>query len=107
MGQSTRHVDADIRSANLAVGTRAFEGATLSGTVLLDGASFDHCRFQEAVLVYAGGAPPRIKDCVFEGVSFQFQGAAARSLALLQAMSSPSSGLKDIFKASFPRLFGH
>jgi hypothetical protein len=44
---------------------------------------------------------------MFEGVSFQFQGAAARSLALLQAMSAPSSGLKDVFKASFPRLFGH
>jgi hypothetical protein len=107
VGQPTHQVDADLRSAGVAAGTRAFECETLSGTVLLDGASFDHCRFQKAVLVYTGGDPPRIKDCVFDGVSFEFQGAAARSLALLQAMSSPSSGLKDIFKASFPRLFGH
>ena len=87
--------------------SRSFEGKMLTGPVLLDGASFERCRFRKAVLVYTGGEPPRIHDCAFEEVAFQFQGAAGRTLGLLQAMSSPSSGLKDVFKASFPRLFGH
>lgn len=84
-----------------------FEDETLSGEVLLDGASFERCRFQRAVLVYTGGVPPEIRSCEFEAVAFEFQGAAGRALALLQAMAAPTSGLKDVFKASFPRLFGH
>jgi hypothetical protein len=33
--------------------------------------------------------------------------AAGRTLALLQAISAQSSGLRNIFKASFPRLFAN
>jgi hypothetical protein len=80
---------------------------SLTGQILLDGCVFERCRFERAVLVYRGGTPPTISACAFDGVSFQFQDAAARTLALLQAMSAPSSGLSAIFKASFPRLFGN
>lgn len=80
---------------------------TVSGRVLLDGGDFDHCRFRRATLIYCGGAPPRIEGCSFEGVTFEFDGAAARTLAVLKAMASPSSGLRDVFKASFPTMFGH
>ncbi|MBU1378000.1 MAG: hypothetical protein KKE02_01470 [Alphaproteobacteria bacterium] len=83
------------------------EGKTFTGRVLLDGSSFERCRFQRAVLIYAGGAPPRLSDCVFTDATFEFQGAAARTLTFLQAMSAPSSGLAAVFKASFNRLFGH
>lgn len=85
----------------------AFANRTLTGLVLLDGGRFENCRFRKAVLVYRGGPPPSIDGCSFEGVSFRFDDAAARTLALLKAMSAPSSGLAPIFKASFPSLFGH
>jgi hypothetical protein len=86
---------------------RAFEGEALSGRVILDNATFERCKFQSAVLVYTGGVPPTIRNCSFEKVSFEFDGAAGRTLAMLQAMSSTSSGLRQVFKASFPRIFGH
>jgi hypothetical protein len=107
VSRSFSHLSPAVRPAEPDGGPRSFESETLSGTVLLDDARFDRCRFRNAVLVYAGGAPPRIENCGFEDVTFQFQGAAARTLGLLQAMSAPSSGLRDVFKASFPRLFGH
>lgn len=87
--------------------TSRIQGQTLTGRVPLDGRSFDACRFQQAVLVYSGGPLPRIANCTFDGATFEFEGPAARSMALLQAMSASSSGLRDIFKASFPKIFGH
>ena len=86
---------------------KAIEDETLSGRVRLDNTSFLRCRFREATLVYAGGTPPQIRDCSFEGAAFEFTGPAARTLALLQALSAPSSGLRDIFKASFPKVFAN
>jgi hypothetical protein len=80
---------------------------TLTGQILLDGCTFERCRFEGAVLIYRGGTPPVIAGCAFDRVNFQFQDAAGRTLALLQAMSAPSSGLSAIFKASFPRLFAN
>jgi len=82
-------------------------GRHLTGRVVLDNTTFEACVFQGAVLVYQGGPPPSIRDCTFQGVSFKFEGAAGRTLALLQAMSAQSSGFRDLFKASFPKLFGH
>lgn len=87
--------------------TAPVRGRTLSGRIALDGRSFEGCRFQQAVLVYSGGALPHIANCTFDRTTFAFEGAAARSMALLQAMSAHSSGLRDIFKASFPKIFGH
>jgi len=89
------------------LGPREVHDRTLSGRIQLDGSSFEHCAFQKAVLVYSGGVPPKIAGCTFDDVSFQFVGPAGRTLALLQAMTRPSSGLADIVKASFGRIFGH
>jgi hypothetical protein len=86
---------------------RAFQDQTFGGRVIIDGATFERCRFRGAVLVYTGGAPPSIQGCSFEDVSFEFAGAAGRTMGVLKAMSAPSSGLRDVFKASFPRIFGH
>ncbi len=79
----------------------------MSGRIVLDNVNFEHCRFQSAVLVYRGGLPPTVRNCTFENVSFEFEGAAGRTLALLQAMSSTSSGLRNVFKASFPKIFSN
>lgn len=86
---------------------REVHGQLLSGRVVLDNANFEQCSFQEAVLVYAGGPPPTIRDCSFKNITFEFEGPAGRTLALLRAMSSPASGFREVFKASFPKLFGH
>jgi len=68
---------------------------------------FRRCTFQSAVLVYSGGVPPHIQDCTFRDSTFEFSDAAGRTLAFLQALSAPASGLRAVFKASFPKLFGH
>jgi hypothetical protein len=86
---------------------RSVEDETLTGWVRLDNTSFVRCRFHHAVLVYAGGPPPQIRDCAFENSTFEFAGPAGRTLALLQALSTRSSGLRDIFKASFPKIFAN
>jgi hypothetical protein len=90
-----------------APGAREVRGQRLTGRIVLDNTRFEDCVFQSAVLVYAGGPPPSIRGCTFRNVSFEFAGPAGRTLAFLQALSRRSSGLSDIFKASFPRLFGH
>lgn len=86
---------------------RTFIDQDLTGRVLLDGGTFERCRFKEAALVYVGGEPPSLVNCSFRGVSFEFNGAAGRTVAFLQGMSAPKSGLSSVFKATFPRLFGH
>ncbi|TAJ73286.1 MAG: hypothetical protein EPO51_06520 [Phenylobacterium sp.] len=106
MGRSEIHLPADW-SKSAAGPSNRYEGKTFTGRVLLDGASFERCEFKGAVLIYAGGVPPRIANCSFVQTSFEFQDAAGRTLAFLQAMAAPSSGLSAVFKASFARLFGH
>lgn len=86
---------------------RSYAGERFTGEVLLDGGVFERCTFVKASLRYAGGAPPVLQDCVFESVSFEFVGAAGRTLTFLKAISSPRSGLSDVFKASFPYRYGH
>lgn len=88
-------------------GPRSVEDEILSGRIALDNTSFVRCRFRNAILVYAGGAAPQIRDCSFENATFEFAGAAGRTLALLQALSAQKSGLRAIFKASFPKIFAN
>ena len=105
MDRSVGHLT--VENPNNLVDPRRFVGEELTGRILLDGGSFERCTFQGAALIYLGGAPPQLMNCSFRDVSFEFQGAAGRCLAFLQALSSPSGGLSSMFKASFPRLFGH
>lgn len=86
---------------------REYKDEVLTGRVRLDNASFSGCTFRNATLVYAGMGSVHLGGCTFEGTVFEFDGPAARTLGFLQAMSHPASGLKDILKAAFPRLFGH
>ncbi len=107
MGRTTDPIIAEAWGSARQAGASEVRNQTLTGRVPLDGRSFDGCRFEQAVLVYSGGPLPRIANCAFDRTTFAFEGPAARSMALLQAMSAPSSGLRDIFKASFPKVFGH
>ena len=87
---------------------QTFEDETLSGRVLLDERRFVRCRFESAVLVYTGqGAPPRLEDCTFVRSRIEFEGAADRTLAFLQAMAKADSGLRGVVRATFATLFGH
>ena len=86
---------------------RERRGEVLTGRIRLDDASFVDCCFRKATLLYAGLGPTRISGCTFEDSLFEFDGPAANALAFLQAMSNPRSGLRDIVKASFPRIFAH
>jgi hypothetical protein len=86
---------------------RTFTDQELTGRVLLDGGTFERCRFRKASLVYIGGAAPTLVSCSFHEVSFEFSGAAGRTVAFLKAMAAPKSGLSSVFKATFPSLFGH
>jgi hypothetical protein len=100
-----------VPSRNTAPGepaaSREYRNETLSGRVRLDHGVFVGCRFRGATLVYAGIGPTQISDCAFEDTLFEFDGPAASALAFLQAMSHPASGLRDVVKASFPRIFAH
>lgn len=107
MGRAAASTSSIARQAPRPGGGLAFKDETLEGRIQLDDRTFEGCRFEHAVLVYSGGRPPHIQGCEFRDVTFEFQGAAARSLAFLQAMSTPASGLRSIFKASFPTLFAH
>jgi hypothetical protein len=100
-------VSSAVRSSDTDEGPLNLTDKTLSGRVPLDSRTFERCRFKNAVLVYSGGPPPSIVNCSFEEVGFEFQGAAGRTLALLQALSAPRSGFREIFKATFPKMFGH
>jgi hypothetical protein len=79
----------------------------LTGRIRLDNASFTHCTFRRATLIYAGVGPTQLRGCTFEETLFEFDGPAANALGFLQAMTHPSSGLRDVARASFPRIFAH
>lgn len=51
--------------------------------VNVDGQQFKRCTFQNARLVFAGGALPTFIDCRFSGVSLAFAGGAANTIAFL------------------------
>ncbi len=104
MKQYLQEFSTDLKPA---AARRHHKGETLTGKVALDDSVFEDCVFSDAQLAYSGGVAPTIQGCSFHNVTFEFAGAAGRTLQLLQAFSAPSSGLAQIFKASFSRIFGH
>ena len=58
-------------------------------------------------LVYRGVMGLGLNGCRFQNVRFEFEGPAANTLAVLQAMTAPNSGLREVVKRSFPILFAH
>ncbi len=80
---------------------------TLMGEVELDGNEFDNITFSAALLIYRGGTPPSLNGCNFTDFKFQFQGAAANTVAFLKAMAAPNSGLQSVVRDTLPGLTAH
>ena len=55
--------------------------------VALDGNEYCGCKFVRCTMVYAGGTPPTMVDCLFTQSSWEFDGAAARTIARTSGMS--------------------
>ncbi|WP_022681622.1 hypothetical protein [Sphingobium bisphenolivorans] len=83
-----------------------YEGQQLSGNVELDGNRFIKCRFEHATLIYRGGEPPQLSECVFDPAQIEFQNAAANTVRLLGAMAQPNSGLRYLAARMFWQILG-
>lgn len=59
-----------------------------SESVPVDGQEFKSCTFNDATLVYGGGALPTFVNCQFSGVSLHFEGAAGKTLQFLSGLSA-------------------
>ena len=78
-----------------------FEGQTVE----LDGNRYTRCKFTNCTIVYGGGAIPVLAHCDFKGETWRFEGAAERTLILLQEFSRAGSGFEALVKGCFPALF--
>jgi len=65
----------------------------------MDGKSFNNCVFQQCNLVYSGGNPPVLNGCSFNNCSWQFGGAAARTLGFFAGLYS--GGFDQMVEATF------
>ena len=65
---------------------------TARDSVATDGVRFIDCRFEGANLVYSGGEHPLFERCAFSNASWEFAGAALRTIQLLQAINASPGG---------------
>lgn len=68
----------------------------------IDGKSYRDCHFDEVTFTYAGGLMPSFDNCEFTSIRLVFNGPAANTLTLLQAMARRGSGFHTIFDQMFP-----
>ena len=54
--------------------------------VFLDGNAYRGCKFIGCALVYNGGKPPTMVDCLFDNVKWEFDGAAGRTIQFMSAL---------------------
>jgi hypothetical protein len=78
-----------------------------SEIVDIDAGEFLECEFRGTTLRYSGGEPPRIIRCKFSDTRFAMEGAAARTVAFLQAMASTRSGVQHVVREMFAVLFAN
>jgi hypothetical protein len=57
-----------------------------------DGVHFIDCRFDRAKLIYSGGAQPSFEGCSFSNATWEFAGAALRTIQLLQSINASPGG---------------
>ncbi len=76
-------------------------------TIEVDGHKYTKCTFQNCVLVYSGGEPPNFNGCTLDKIQVVFRGPAKNTVALLQAMSRPSSGFQQLIARTFSSLGKH
>ena len=79
---------------------------TLGGRVALDGKTFIDCEFQNAQLVYKGGAQPGFANCRFIQSRFEFTEAAANTVNLLRGMLQARSGMRTFVTGMIPEIDG-
>jgi hypothetical protein len=78
-----------------------FEGQTVE----LDGNTYIRCNFIGCTIVYSGGGIPKLQHCDFSNETWRFEGAAERTLILLQEFSRAGSGFEALVRGCFPTLF--
>lgn len=61
-------------------------------TVTTDGITFVECSFERANLIYCGGDQPRFERCRFSYTTWEFTGAALRTVELLRAINGSPGG---------------
>ena len=86
----------------MAVVDKTFEGKTF----VIDNREFVRCQFTRCKLIYRGAKPPSFQGCNFWGTQFSFEGPAGNTLAFLQSLSDPGSGLQPIVLEMLPALRG-
>ncbi|MEA3061908.1 MAG: hypothetical protein QOJ94_1689 [Sphingomonadales bacterium] len=67
----------------------------------VDGGTFVNCDFRSAILLYGGGEHPKLEECTFGDVGWHFEGAALRTIQLLQLIGGSAEGqkfIKDLFQ---------
>lgn len=83
---------------------RIVRNQTFGNTAVpLDGITYDACSFVECRLVYSGTGQVGLTNCSFRGCSFGFEGAAANTVAFLNALAS-DPGLRMAVPAILPNL---
>jgi hypothetical protein len=76
-----------------------------SQTIDLDGNRYVRCNFNKCTMIYSGGAIPVLQHCNFTGETWRFEGAAERTLTLLQEFSRAGSGFEALVRGCFPALY--
>ena len=72
----------------------------ISGDVEVDGRTFINCRIDNVRLRYAGGALPVFENCQATAITWYFQGAALRTIQLLQ-MQNLEGAAQDMIDGLF------
>ena len=77
------------------------DGCTFAGTTIrLDGQRFHRCRFDRCQLVYSGGELPSLDGCEFQDCRWMLDGAAARTMSLMQAMIEHGGPMAELVQNS-------
>ncbi len=73
-------------------------------TITLDGNVYNHCEFQECKMVYSGGTLPNLSNSHFNGCSWTFDDAAARTISLMTALYAGGAG--GLIEGTFENIRG-
>lgn len=76
--------------------------------IRLDGNTFAQCQFENCVMEYGGGPPPRIVKCTFHGCQWSFTEAASNTVAFLQGVyHGMGDGGRQLVEQTFENIRKH
>jgi hypothetical protein len=81
---------------------RAEKASYTNTTEHLDGNEYLDCNFNNVLLVYSGGEPPKLVGCSFDGCNWKFEGAAERTLYFMGGLYH--GGGKDLIEKTFDNI---